>query len=65
MKAVYLIIGIVAVLLGLLWVFQGLGVITGGFMSGNKVFFGIGLLLVIGGIASLYSGARRKSTAKR
>jgi uncharacterized membrane protein YphA (DoxX/SURF4 family) len=65
MKAVYLIVGVVLLLLGLLWVFQGLGVITGGFMSGNKLFFALGLLLAIGGIAAIYSGARRKSTARR
>jgi predicted phage tail protein len=65
MKVAYLIIGVVLLLLGLLWVFQGLGVITGGFMSGNKVFFALGLLLAIGGVASLYSGVRRKSTARR
>ena len=66
MKVVLLIVGVVLLLLGLLWVFQGLGVMgSGGFMDGNKTFFGIGLVVAIVGLVSLYSGARRKSTARR
>jgi hypothetical protein len=38
---------------------------SGGFMDNNKTFFGIGLVVAIVGLVSLYSGARRKSTARR
>jgi hypothetical protein len=62
---VFVIIGIVLVALGLLWSLQGLGTITGGFMSGKKVFFAIGLLVGLAGLWSVYSGVRRLSAVKR
>jgi hypothetical protein len=62
---VYVVIGVVLILVGLLWVFQGLGTISGGFMSGSKVWFAIGLLVAIGGITSVYTGMRRKAATRR
>jgi hypothetical protein len=62
---VYVAIGVVLVLVGLLWVFQGLGTIAGGFMSGNKVWFAIGLLVAIGGVTSVYTGVRGRSSVRR
>ncbi|HEX3650590.1 MAG TPA: hypothetical protein VHV49_19355 [Pseudonocardiaceae bacterium] len=62
---VYVAIGVVLILVGLLWVFQGLGTISGGFMSGSKVWFAIGLLVAIGGVASVYTGVRGKPAARR
>lgn len=62
---VYVAIGVVLILVGLLWVFQGLGTIPGSFMSGSKVWFAIGLLVAIGGVTSVYTGVRGKSTARR
>jgi hypothetical protein len=62
---VYVVIGVVLVLVGLLWVFQGLGTISGGFMSGSKVWFTIGLLVAIGGITCVYTGVRGRSAARR
>ncbi|HEX5405600.1 MAG TPA: hypothetical protein VFX16_25270 [Pseudonocardiaceae bacterium] len=59
------VIGVVLLALGLLWTLQGLAVIKGGFMSGNKVFFALGLLVALAGIAALYSAVRRKTPAKR
>lgn len=64
-RTVLVIVGIVLLLLGLLWILQGLAVIKGGFMSGNKTFFAIGLLLAIAGIALLYSAVRRNAPARR
>ncbi|HEX3589419.1 MAG TPA: hypothetical protein VHV74_07290 [Pseudonocardiaceae bacterium] len=61
----YVIAGVVLVLVGLLWVLQGLGTIAGGFMSGQTVWFAIGLLVALAGIASLYAGVRRRATARR
>jgi predicted phage tail protein len=64
-KWVYIVVGVVLVLVGLMWVLQGLSVISGGFMSGSKVWFTIGLLVAIGGVTALYSGVRRTSAVKR
>jgi hypothetical protein len=63
---VFGIVGVVLVLVGLLWVLQGLGAMgNGGFMDGSKTWFAIGLLVGLVGLASVYSGVRRRSTAKR
>ena len=37
------ITGIVVALVGLLWIFQGLGVVGGSFMTGESQWFYIGL----------------------
>lgn len=65
MRWVWIVLGAVLFLLGLLWTLQGLNVITGSAMSGQKVWFAIGLLLIIGGVASLYSGVRRSATVQK
>jgi hypothetical protein len=62
---VFVIVGIVLVALGVLWSLQGLGTITGGFMSGKKEFFALGLLVGLVGLWSVYSGVRRFSAVKR
>jgi hypothetical protein len=61
----FVVLGVVLVVLGLVWVLQGLDVVTGSFMSGQKLWFAIGLLLALGGVASLYSGWRRLATARK
>ena len=61
----YVVAGAVLLLVGLLWVLQGLGTISGSFMSGQKVWFAIGLLVALAGIAALYSGVRRRSVTRR
>lgn len=65
MKYLFLVLGVVLLLVGLLWTLQGIGAIGGTFMSGQKVWFAVGLLVALGGIASLYSGVRRLGTARR
>lgn len=61
----FVVLGVVLLLVGLLWTLQGIGTIGGSFMSGQKMWFAIGLLVALGGVASLYSGVRRLATAKR
>lgn len=48
---VSVVIGALVGLLGLAWIGQGVGLIGGGFMSGNGIWAVIGLvLLIVGGI---------------
>ena len=48
---VSLVVGALIALIGLVWIGQGVGLIGGGFMSGNGMWAVIGLvLLVIGGL---------------
>lgn len=57
--------GIVLLAVGVVWVLQGLGTLTGSFMTGQKVWFAIGLLLGLAGLAALYSGVRRLAALRR
>ena len=48
---VSLVVGALGALGGLVWIGQGVGLIGGGFMSGNGIWAVVGLvLLVVGGV---------------
>jgi len=53
------ILGVLALLLGLLWAGQGLGFIGGSSMTGAIQWFWIGLVLVLVGIVLLVAASRR------
>jgi type IV secretory pathway TrbD component len=53
-------IGVVALLVGLLWVGQGLGLIGGSVMSGARQWFYIGLVVALVGVVLLVRSARRR-----
>ncbi len=63
MKIVMLIVAAVLILLGAVWALQGLGVLGGAAMSGNKMWAVIGPIVVIVGIGlglvALRRGVRR------
>ncbi len=52
--------GVLCVLLGGVWTFQGLGVIGGSFMTGSQLWLVIGLLLVLAGVWVLIESARAR-----
>jgi hypothetical protein len=52
-------IGIILLLVGIVWFFQGIGVIHGSFMTGEALWAVIGAVCVIGGIALLARPPRR------
>ncbi|MEU4671297.1 hypothetical protein AB0F91_25770 [Amycolatopsis sp. NPDC023774] len=54
-----LAIGAVLVLVGAVWVLQGAGVITGSFMTGQKLWFLIGLVAILVGVVTVAATARR------
>jgi uncharacterized membrane protein HdeD (DUF308 family) len=57
-------VGVVLVLVGAVWVLQGLGVITGSFMTGQKLWFLIGLVAFLVGIVLVAANlTRRKPTS--
>ena len=45
------ITGIIVALIGLLWLFQGLGVVGGSFMTGESQWIYIGLVTATAGVA--------------
>ena len=52
-------IGVVALLVGLLWIGQGLGYLPGSFMTGASAWFWIGLVVAVVGVVLLVRGVRR------
>jgi len=53
------IVGVLALLVGAVWTLQGANVIAGSFMTGSKLWLGIGLVLVVGGVWLLGRTLRR------
>ena len=51
MKAGIVIVGVLALLVGLVWVGQGLGYIKGSFMTGDMKWFWIGVAMIVIGLA--------------
>jgi hypothetical protein len=58
------VIGVVALVIGLLWVGQGLGFIGGSVMSGARQWFYIGLVLALVGVVLLVRSARRRPQSR-
>jgi hypothetical protein len=52
----FVVPGVILVLLGLLWVLQGSGVIAGSFMSGQRLWLVIGIVVAAAGLALGYLG---------
>ena len=52
-------IGVVALLVGLLWIGQGLGYLPGSSMTGASEWFWIGLVVAVVGVVLLVRGRRR------
>ena len=57
MRWVWLILGVLAVLVGIVWTLQGLNVLKGSGMSGNTLWAIIGPILAIVGLALVGFGA--------
>ena len=53
-------IGVIALLVGATFAGQGLNLIPGSVMTGDRTWFWIGLVLVIGGAVMLVFGLRRR-----
>ncbi len=61
MKIAMLIVAAVLILLGALWALQGLGVVGGSAMSGNKMWAVIGPIVIIVGIGVGLVALRRRA----
>ena len=55
-------IGVLLVLLGGIWIAQGIDVLGGSFMSGEIIWAIIGTLVVLAGIFLIATGLRQKPT---
>lgn len=53
------VVGVLAVLTGGVWIGQGLNLIPGSVMTGDKKWFYIGLVVLVVGVVLLLAGLRR------
>ena len=60
MRWALVLVGGLLIVVGGVWMLQGAGVIGGSFMSGSSLWFLIGLLCVLIGIAIGVRGVRRR-----
>ncbi len=58
-----IIFGVLLLLLGVVWIGQGLGYIKGSFMTGEMQWFWIGLACAVVGAGLLVYSFRRRRTA--
>jgi uncharacterized membrane protein len=59
-QVVLVVIGLAAVLAGLVWTLQGLGYVGGSFMSGATVWAVIGPIVAVVGLVLITVGLRRR-----
>jgi hypothetical protein len=54
-----LVLGVIAVLVGAIFALQGAGVLPGSFMTGQRMWLAIGIVIAIVGLALTYRGLQR------
>ena len=57
---VLVVIGVLAALAGIVWTLQGLGYISGSFMTGATLWAIIGPLVLLAGLAIVVAGLRSR-----
>jgi hypothetical protein len=62
MRTLSLVIGGIAILAGAVWILQGAGVLPGSFMTGQRMWLIIGIVVGIIGLALAYTGIRRPAS---
>jgi hypothetical protein len=60
-RTVVVIIGVLAVLVGGVWIGQGAGLIKGSFMTGSPTWLAIGVLCLVAGLFLIFLAVRRRS----
>jgi hypothetical protein len=59
-RIVILIFGVLAALVGGVWIGQGAGLIKGSFMTGSPACLAVGFLCLVAGLFLIFLGARRR-----
>ena len=63
-RIVAIVVGALAVLIGGLWIGQGLTLIPGSVMTGDKTWFYIGLVVLAVGVVLVLAGLRRSRLSR-
>ena len=64
MRRFGLVVGILLILVGIVWILQGLNILPGSVMSGRPVYSVLGLGVAVVGVIVLLYSRRRKSALK-
>jgi hypothetical protein len=59
MRWVFSVLGVILVLIGIVWILQGVNVLMGSFMSGHLQYTGLGIVAALVGIGLLVWANRR------
>lgn len=61
MRWVWIVLGVLAVLLGIAWTLQGLNILGGSAMSGHIQYTLLGVIVLVIGLALVGVGSRRRT----
>ncbi len=54
-------LGLLCLVVGVVWVLQGAGILPGSFMTGQRLWLGIGLVVAVAGLFLTYRGVRKQT----
>lgn len=60
LRTVLIVVGVIAVVVGVVFIGQGLNLIPGSFMTGDRTWVGVGLVVGVVGIVLIAAGLRRR-----
>jgi hypothetical protein len=58
-RIAFLVLGLIALVVGIVWTGQGLNLIPGSFMTGDRTWLAIGLVVAVVGIVLIALAVRR------
>jgi hypothetical protein len=64
-RIVVVVVGALALVIGAVWIGQGLNLLPGSFMTGNRMWFWIGTLVALVGLVLVVVGGRRPPSRGR
>lgn len=64
-RVVLILLGVIALVVGGVFAGQGLNLIPGSFMTGNRMWLYVGVLLVVVGVVLVALGVRRQGGRRR
>ena len=60
MRTLGVVVGLLLIVVGVIWILQGINVLPGSFMSGRSGYAVLGLIVTIVGLVILLRSARRR-----